>query len=186
MKEKKLFVITLTLGLLTVLSYLFLDLLFNYFWIFYFIPLFSFGITFIVFFILAITRKSKKTIYIGMIIFGILSFITLVNSEILKSKRMLEATLKDDLSSIHLVLRENNTFEVISSTLFTENKRCGKYIIENNKIIFLNKPYDNDFIPDTITILEDKIVLRFDNEGKPNTDFANYFDIKRNKFKNAP
>lgn len=87
----------------------------------------------------------------------------------------------DDLSAIHLTLREDNSFEVVSSTVFTEQIFKGKYQLLGDKIIFEDRPYDNDFIPDTLIIIGDKIVFKFDKNGKPITDFASYFDIKRNK-----
>jgi hypothetical protein len=186
MKENFLFIITIIVGFLAILSSLFIDYLFSVLSIFYLTPAIYFGIAFIVLYIIAISRKSIKTIYSGMIILGILSLTILMNSEFIKSKKLLEAKLMDDLSAIDLILREDNSFEVISSSPFTEKKYIGKYIIQKNKIIFLNTPFANDFIPDTVTIIENKIILRFDNEGIPNTDFANYFDIKINKLKNAP
>ena len=102
-----------------------------------------------------------------------------------KSKKILEATLMDDLSAIHLTLRADKKFEMVSSNMFSEKVYKGNYQIVDNKIIFKDKRYDNDFIPDTVTIIGDKIIIRFDESGKPITDFATYFDIKRNEIKNA-
>lgn len=92
----------------------------------------------------------------------------------------------DDLSAIHLTLRADNKFEVISSNMFNEDIYQGNYALIDNKIIFKDKRYSNDFIPDTLTIIGEKIILRFDKTGNPVTDFATYFDIKRNEIKNAP
>ena len=91
----------------------------------------------------------------------------------------------DDLSAIHLTLRADKKFEMVSSNMFNEDVYKGNYHIIDNKIIFEDKRYSNDFIPDTLTIIDDKIILRFDLNGKPVTDFATYFDIKKNKIKKA-
>ena len=70
--------------------------------------------------------------------------------------------------------------------MFSEQNFKGNYNLVYNKIIFLDKPYDNNFIPDTVTIYNDKIILGFDKESKPITDFATYFDITQNELKNSP
>ena len=93
--------------------------------------------------------------------------------------------MHDDLSVINLTLRRNNTFEVSVATIFSSQNFNGKYKLIDDKIIFLDKPYDNEFIPDTLTIDKDKIILKFDKDMKPVTDFATYFDINLNKLKNS-
>lgn len=92
----------------------------------------------------------------------------------------------DDLSAIHLTLRANNTFEMVSSNMFYDDVYKGEYHILDNKIIFKDERYPNDFIPDTVTIIEDKIIIRFDEKGNPVKDFATYFDIKKNLINNLP
>jgi hypothetical protein len=90
----------------------------------------------------------------------------------------------DDLSAIDLILYKNNEFKVWAHNPFsTTSKRTGKYRIEENKIIFLDKPYMNDFIPDTVFIIDKKVIIDFKNDTTPNTDFARYFDIKTNRIK---
>ena len=101
----------------------------------------------------------------------------LLKSELFKSEKVLEATLIDDMSAIRLTLRKDMQFEVNASTVFTENIFTGEYKLEDNKIIFLEKRYNNDFIPDTVQIIGDKIILKFDKEGKPITEFATFFQI---------
>ena len=81
---------------------------------------------------------------------------------------------------MNLVLRENNKFELQSYHMFGDEWFKGEYKLQGNKIIFHNKPYDNNFIPDTIVILDDKLILNFDEAGIPNTQFASYFEIKFN------
>ena len=64
--------------------------------------------------------------------------------------------------------------------MFGETSHKGEYKLDKNKIIFLDKPYDNDFIPDTITIIGDKLIMRHNSTGDPMTDFATYFLISQN------
>jgi len=93
------------------------------------------------------------------------------------------ATISDDRSSIEVILRKNEKFEIVSSYMLGENKFEGNYKLIDNKIIFLDKHYDNDFIPDTVYIVKDKLILKFDKNGKPTTDFAQYFQIQTNMLK---
>ena len=100
----------------------------------------------------------------------------------------MKAVLVDDLSSLELKLRNNNTFELVSiSYLGSSEKFTGKYTIDDNKIIFINRPTDNGFIPDTVYIIENKIIIKFNTAGEPDTSFANYFRIDKNELKkNVP
>ena len=106
--------------------------------------------------------------------------ILLSQAEILKRKPVLKARLIDDLSSLDLTLMEDNTFELIPVTwMGAFEKFEGKYDLLENRIIFLDKPYDKGFIPDTVDIYEDKIIMNGDI-SKPDTSFANYFIIEFN------
>tara|TARA_B110000967_G_scaffold10822_1_gene10624 strand:- start:509 stop:1036 length:528 start_codon:yes stop_codon:yes gene_type:complete len=174
------------LGLLFLATYFLSGYLYGKIWILSLLSLGLFGLAFLVFFILSIAQKSKRGILIGLLIIGTVFVTELFSSELFKSNKILEATLMDDLSVIHLTLREDNTFEVVSSTMFSEQIFKGDYNLIDNKIIFKDQPYDNDFIPDTLVILGDKIICRFDKNGNAVTDFATHFDIKSNKTKNAP
>ena len=176
---------TFVLGWLFLATYFLSDYLYERFWVFYLFPLWLLGIAFFIFFILTITQNNKKGILIGALIIGIILISELFSSELFKSKRVLEATLKDDLSSIHLILRADNKFVVVSSTMFNEHVFKGDYHFLGNKIIFKDKRYDNEFIPDTLTIIGDKIIFRFDKSGKPVIDFATYFTIERIEMKSA-
>ena len=173
-------------GILLLTVYFISDYLYEKLWIFYLFPLFLFGLGFLVVFVLSIIKKNRQGVLIGIIVLGVISFSQLTTSEFFKSKKVFEATLMDDLSAIQLNLRENNQFEVTVSTLFTEKVYKGIYELRENKIIFMDKRYNNDFIPDTLTIIGDKLILKFDSEGKPKTDFATYFDIRKNTIKNVP
>ena len=185
-KTHKYYKLTIILGLLFLATYFLSDYLFEKLWIFYLLPLVLFGLAFLIFFILTITQKNKSGILIGIFIIGTVFVAELFSSELFKSKKILEATLMDDLSAIHLTLREDHKFEVVSSTMFSEQTFKGDYRLLDNKIIFKDRPYDNDFIPDTLTIIGDKIICRFDKSGNAVTDFATYFEIKRNERKKAP
>lgn len=160
----------------TLLSlYLFFDYLFSTFWILITILFSISAIVFVFFFVKTIIGKNRK---------GIILTNEICQSELFKSKILLEASLIDDLAGIHLTLRKGNKFDVVSSTLFVDKKFVGTYQLIGNKIIFNDRPYDNKFIPDTLTIIEDKIILRFDKNGKPIASFADFFQIKKNKLKN--
>ena len=122
-------------------------------------------------------QRSYKSLNFRLFIIGVTE---LYNSEIFKSKILLTADLTDDLSNINLILRKNHTFEITSTTIFREKKFSGKYKIDGNKIIFLARPYDADFIPDTLTMYQDKLLLKF-NEGEPVLEYAPCFIIKQNR-----
>ena len=141
------------------------------------------GCYLIVIFIVDLFKKGKKVIPILILVVVVISATEILKTETFKSPKVLRATLLDDRSAINLTLRKNNTFEVSVATIFSDQHFTGKYKILNDKIIFLDKPYDNDFIPDTLTIFDDKIILRFDRNNKPITNFATYFEINQNRLK---
>jgi hypothetical protein len=70
---------------------------------------------------------------------------------------------------------------LVSSQTFT-----GKYQMEGDKIHFLDPADEHNFIPQTVTIWQDKIILQFDKEGQPDLRFAQYFDIIDNLINKAP
>lgn len=183
MNTQKHFYLTISSGILFVVTYFLSDYLYDKLWIFYLFPMFIIGYTFFAFFILTIKRKHKNGIIAGTIIISILLISILLNSELFASRKVLVAKLTDDLSSINLTLRENNTFEVVASTAFTDETYVGTYQIAGNKIIFKDKRYSNDLIPDTVRIIDNKIIVRFDQNGKPVTDFATFFEITKNEIK---
>ena len=143
-----------------------------------------FAITFIIIFIIGLIKKDKRVIPIFFGILVVVAITEILKSETFKSKKILEASLNDDLSVINLTLRKNSTFEINSSTIFSNQRFSGKYKLLNDKIIFLDKHYDNNFIPDTLTIVKDKIILKFDKDNKPITEFAMYFKVMKNKLQN--
>lgn len=180
-QEQKLNKLTLIFGLLFLAIYFLDDYMLGKLWIFYFLPLIIFGVTFLILFVLSITEKKKYGITVGIVITTTVILFELFSFELFKGKKIFEATLMDDLSAIHLTLRDDNKFEVVSSTLFSDQTFRGDFKFINNKIIFKDQHYDNDFLPDTLIIIGDKVIFRFDSKGNPTTDFATYFDIKRNE-----
>lgn len=125
----------------------------------------------------------KRLILINCVFILIASLGSISDMNYFKSEKVLEAKLIDDLSSLTLILRENNQFEVQSETwMGPSDSFMGNYKIEGNKIIFLDRPYDNGFIPDTVLIFKDKILIK-GNEQKPDTTFANFFSVRINKLK---
>lgn len=188
MKEKntKYHLFTSATGFLILITYFLQDYIWERIWLFSVIPLFLFGFPFMAFWILSITDKNRKGIIIGSLVFVIITTSELISSEIFKSKKILEATLMDDLSAIHLTLRADKKFEIVSSNMFNEEVYKGNYHVLGNKIIFEDKRYSNDFIPDTLTILGNNIIVKFDENGNPIKDFATFFEITKNKINGAP
>ncbi|KIA91153.1 hypothetical protein OC25_23120 [Pedobacter kyungheensis] len=184
-KKKYHFLVWLFIPLFLV-SYFCFDLIWEKTW-FFAIPLMGFlGMASIAFFILCITAKYKPGIFVGISVIAIIATTEIANSELFKSEKVLAATLMDDMSAIRLSLRENHTFEMVNSNIASEQVFTGNYKLNGNKIIFLDKHFDNDFIPDTLAILENKIVFQFNKDGMPDTSFARYFDIDKNRIKQIP
>jgi hypothetical protein len=147
-------------------------------WMISFPVIFGIGGLFLTLCILGMLRQNNY--YFKLFVFGSLGILAgnLYDPEMFKSPRTLEAELVDDLSRMTLILRNNNNFELSSQDLFSTQVYSGKYVRNNNQIIFLSRPYDNDFIPDTVNIINDKIILR-SVEGVPDTSFASYFQIQQ-------
>ncbi len=177
---------TIILGTLYLLTYLFQDFFYDRIWVLSFFLMLVFAIAFIVVSIVGIIKMDKSVIPILSIIMATVAVTEILKSETFKSDKILYATLHDDRSAINLTLRKNKTFEVNVVSMFSEQNFKGNYNLVDNKIVFLDKPYDNNFMPDTVTIYNDKIILGFDKEKKPITDFGTYFDITQNELKNSP
>jgi hypothetical protein len=127
--------------------------------------------------LLGIVRNNRY--YAQLFLFVSLGILAgnLYDSEWFKSPKILEADLDDDLSTLTLILRQNNDFELSAQDLFSTQVYSGKYVRNKNQIIFLSRPYDNDLVPDTVQIINDKIILHYVN-GIPDTSFASYFQIQ--------
>lgn len=173
--------LTLVFGVLFLISYLLRHDWTEKIWIFFALFLVLAGLAFVIYFFLVISQKHKRGIFTGVLV-----LVAIFVTELFKAGRdtndeILKATLMDDLSAIHLTLNDDSTFEVALSTMFSEKTFKGNYKLMNDKLIFKDRPYDNEFIPDTLYIQGDKIVFQFDKEGKAITNFASYFKIHENK-----
>ena len=123
----------------------------------------------------------------GLVIFLIV-ILSLINSELFKSEIVLKASLIDDLSRIDLVLRKNNKFEMTSTGMFFyQEKKTGKYSIDNDTLTFSVNPYSNDFIPKRVLYLPDTNRIYFVKKENGEIDtrdiFASYFEIEFNNLK---
>jgi len=127
------------------------------------------------------TNKIKLTAH-GIVLISIFVF-NLYHSEVFKSEPIMTAVLKDDLYHYRLVFRKDKTVEnqIIGFMGFSETM-YGQYKIENDLIIFNPKPYDNDFIPDTMLIdkKQNVIFMEKDKNGNFRTEkeWLNYFEIE--------
>ncbi|WP_222597367.1 hypothetical protein [Hyunsoonleella aquatilis] len=93
------------------------------------------------------------------------------------------AILKDDLFHYTLILREDGTCENnVNGFLGFKEQFSGTYKIDGDTIIFTQKPYDNNFIPDTLLLdkKQNAIFINRDKEGKFNTEkeWLNHFKIR--------
>lgn len=161
-----------------IICYMFKQPLFNTLFVWIFLPIVISGTVVAILFIWSLIYKSKLGIICGLAALSTVGVKEVLDSELLKSEITLEAVLVDDLSSLRLILRKNRTFEMISSRIFSEKKFAGDYKREEDKIIFLDKAYGSSFIPDTVYIWHDKIILNHDEEGQADTSFANFFEIR--------
>lgn len=127
-------------------------------------------------------QNKIKVIFHGLVLLTII-LTNIIQSDLLKSKRILTATLKDDLFYYTLVFRENGSCENQVSGIFGFQKVYhGKYKFQGDTIIFSIKPYDNDFIPDTLLIdrNEKAIFINKDKQWNFNTtkEWLNHFEIQ--------
>ncbi len=134
----------------------------------------------------SVLRNNRAALILGLIIIGIVGVNEIIKSELFKSEKVLEASLIDDFASIQLILLENKKFEIRSKYYFGPDEIFrGEYEIQDSKIIFQDPPYDNDFIPDTVFISDDKIYLRLNKNGRRESEFGNYFQVTKNLKRNA-
>ena len=93
------------------------------------------------------------------------------------------AVLKDDLFHYRLIFREDGTVENRENGIFgMSGTNFGKYKIDKNLIIFDKKPYDNDFLPDTLLIEKNQNALFMEKDSKGNfrteKNWLNHFEIE--------
>jgi signal transduction histidine kinase len=185
-KKNKYDLLLLVFGPLFLTSYFLFDWLWDKFWILAIAVLGFFIMTSIALFITCIINKNRLGILVGLGIITIATTSEIANSEFFKSERILQATLMDDRSAIRLTLRADHKFEMVSENIVSEETFRGNYKLIGNKIIFLDRHFSNEMMPDTLTIVGDKVILNFNKNGIPDTSFARYFDIERNRIKPLP
>jgi hypothetical protein len=127
-------------------------------------------------------QNKIKVIFHGLVILTII-LTNIIQSDLLKSKRILTATLKDDQFYYTLVFRENGSCDNQVSGIFGfQEVFHGIYRFQGDTIIFSKKPYDNNFIPDTLLIdrKEKAIFINKDKEGNFSTtkEWLNHFEIQ--------
>lgn len=149
----------------------------------------GFVVTFMVTISRVIQHGFKNVLFSSIThLFGItmLTIFSFYNSEVFKSETILEAILIDDLSSITIKLRADNTFETITDGAFGYVDRIsGEYELKQDTIIFRDPPYSNDFIPNSIIIDKSDSALYFNKlkngEFDRTKSFVNYFEIRKIK-----
>lgn len=112
----------------------------------------------------------------------IIALLLFISSDIVKGKSILTARLYDDLFNYTLIFREGGNCEMNIIGIFGYQKDIkGSYYQKGDTIIFTKKPYENDFIPDTILINrgEGGIFLYRDSLGyfTRKKDRSSYFEI---------
>ncbi|MDR2887895.1 MAG: hypothetical protein LBV26_07855 [Bacteroidales bacterium] len=124
-----------------------------------------------------------KIVSHSTVILAVIS-LNLFHSEIFKSKKILKASLIDDLFIYTLIFRKNGSVENQIEGAFGYSEEIkGKYLIKNDTIIFTKKPYDNDWLPDTL-LLDKNVNAIFLHRDKSTGQFItekrwlNYFEIK--------
>jgi hypothetical protein len=132
-------------------------------------------------------KNKIVAFYIHLIGIVTLSAFSTYKSELFKSEIVLNAILIDDLSSINIVLRENNHFETTTNGMLGHTNRVsGEYHLADDTIVFHSSPYDNDFLPQKIIIDKTDSALYFKKLKNGNFDraksFANYFEIRKINF----
>jgi hypothetical protein len=144
--------------------------------------IFSFISTIILLIIKGFKKNRIKALSHIFLILIIIAF-NIFQSEIFKSKIILKAILKDDQYNYTLIFRENNKCDNIVNGIFGYKEVFhGKYELKGDTIIFLKKPYDNNFIPDTIFInkKEKAIFILKDSTGNFSItkEWLNHFEIE--------
>jgi hypothetical protein len=127
-------------------------------------------------------RKSKIKLFSHGSVFLVLILLGLCHSNLFKSKEILTATLHDEHFSYTLIFRKNGEVENhIFGMFFHTQTIKGTYVMKGDTIIFTKKPYDNNFIPDTLLWDKEKNALMMYRNGHIPTDIyqGNYFNVKK-------
>lgn len=126
------------------------------------------------------TSKPKLIAHLAVILFVL--WFNIYHAEIFKSKKVMTATLIDDLSSNMLIFRENGVVENHESGIFGYSEITKwKYVIKGDLII-LSKKFDHShFIPDTLLLDKNQSAIFFTKDSKgnfiTNKEWLNHFEI---------
>ena len=127
------------------------------------------------------TSKPKLLAHSAVILFVI--WFNLYHAEIFKSKKVMTATLIDDLSSNMLIFRENGVIENHESGMlgYSEITKWN-YVIKGDLIIFSKELEDSNFIPDTLLLDKNQNAIFFTKDSKGNfittKEWLNHFEIR--------
>jgi hypothetical protein len=129
-----------------------------------------------------IKQNKIELVSHGVVLTGILLF-NLYDSEAFKSDRILTATLRDDQFHYTLIFRKDGKCENDISGIFGYHQVFkGKYAFRQDTIVFTKKPYDNDFIPDTLLIDRTAGVIFIEKDTKgffvKEKNWLNHFEIQ--------
>lgn len=106
--------------------------------------------------------------------------------EVFKSEILLSAVLVDDLSTITIELRADNTFNTtIHGMFWFRDQISGEYHLSQDTVIFHQPPYSNDFLPKKILIdrLDSALYFELHSNGEYNRTkgLVNFFEILKLK-----
>jgi hypothetical protein len=126
--------------------------------------------------------ENKISVFFHSLAFFAIVANMIINSDLVKGKTILSATLRDDTFHYNLNLREDNECELVAMGLFGYKETYqGKYQIKKDTIIFSKKPYENDFIPNRLLIDKEQeaIFINSDENGNFETEkiWLNHFEI---------
>jgi hypothetical protein len=134
-------------------------------------------------------EPKKKPLYFKLSLTFILitTLVHFYNPNWFRGASILEANLVDDLSAIELTIYEDDSCVSKIHMMFGfTNDFSGVCLIEEEKVFFKEDPYDiNSFYPDTAFIIENKMIIRFHDNGEPDTTFASFFSITKNTFSSS-
>ncbi len=133
--------------------------------------------------ILSLIRKGKMIsrvkLIVHMIIFLVIAMLNIYHSEIFKSEKIMSAVLNDDLYSYRLIFRKNGVVEnQVNGMLGYSKTYFGEYKIEEKLIIFIKKPYENNFIPDTLLINKEENAIFLSKKTDNKKEWLNHFKIE--------
>jgi hypothetical protein len=165
--------------------YYFIDELWTTFFIIAFVLFLILLVGYLFFVVFSVIQRKRYPLLLKLMLSSLVitAAIFINRSGVFESPVIIEAILKDDLYALTLVLREDNSCSIRAVGMFDVSSNYhGEYELKGDTIIFKKKPYDNNFIPDTVYIHNKrKIIFRFSEFGVPDTSFASYFSIQSPK-----